>query len=188
MALKLNTVLVSTRPGRIGDRIAAWFDGFAKAHGAFENSLVDLADFKLPIFDEPHHPRMGNYQHAHTKALSAAMDSADAFVFVTPEYNFYAPPSLVNAIGYLWKEWNYKAAGIVSYGGLSGGLRAAQSERLLLSTMRMMPIPEGVAIPFASKLIDANGSFTPSESTESSAKTMLDELARWAGALKPLRG
>ena len=147
MSLKLHTIIASTRPGRIGPSVARWFNDFAAKNSKFDATLVDLADFRLPIFDEPEHPMRQNYKHEHTKKWAASVAAADAVVFVTPEYNYMPPPSLVNAISFLSKEWNYKPAGFVSYGGVSGGLRAAQQARLLASTVKMMPIPEGVPIP-----------------------------------------
>ena len=75
-----------------------------------------------PHRDEPHHPRLGKYQHQHTKDWSATVSRADAFVFVTPEYNYGPAPSLVNAITYLNAEWRYKPAGFVSYGSAGAGI------------------------------------------------------------------
>lgn len=187
MSLKLNVIVCSTRPGRVGMSIGQWFEGYAKAHGGFDVSFVDLADFNLPVFDEPHHPRMKKYEHAHTKAWSASVESADAFVFVTPEYNFGPPPSLVNAMNYLVLEWQNKVAGFVSYGGVSGGLRATQSEKLMMTSFKIMPLPEQVMIPMFPQHLDAEKRFTPNDIHEASAKTMLDELVRWAGALKAMR-
>lgn len=126
MALKLNIIIASTRPGRGGPAVAKWFNDFAKADGKFEPVLVDLADYDLPILDEPNHPRMKKYEHEHTKKWSEIIDLGDAYVFVTPEYDYNAPPSLINALIYLWNEWNYKPASFVSYGGISGGLRAVE--------------------------------------------------------------
>lgn len=185
--MKLNIVICSTRPGRIGPAVARWFLGAAQAHATFEAELVDLADFALPIFDEPHHPRLRNYQHDHTKAWSASVEAADAFVFVTPEYNFSPPPAFVNAFNYLFFEWNHKPASFVSYGGASGGMRAVQMEKLMLTSVKIMPIPEAVAIPMVGQQIDADQVFTPTEGQARAVPGMLDELARWAGALKPLR-
>lgn len=185
--MKLHTIICSTRPNRMGPHIARWFDGVAKAHGAFETELVDLADFALPVFDEPRHPRFRNYEHAHTKAWAASVDAADAFVFVTPEYNYMPPPSFVNAVDYLAFEWAHKPAAFVSYGGPSGGLRAVQMEKLMLVGLKVMPIPEGVAIPMFSQQIDAEKGFTANDGQAAAAKAALDELARWAQALKGLR-
>lgn len=186
--MKLNVIICSTRPGRVGPKVANWFHGFAVAHGAFEVKLVDLVDFNLPVFDEPKHPRLSDYQHDHTKAWAASVASGDAYAFVTPEYNYFAPPALVNALTYLSKEWAYKPAGLVGYGGASGGLRAIQAVKPLLTSLRVMPLPESVAAPFVGQMIGDSGIFTPTDAISGSAKTMLDELHRWAVALKPMRG
>jgi NAD(P)H-dependent FMN reductase len=183
---KLSVVIGSTRPGRVGLPIGHWFFERAKSHGKFEVDLVDLKDLNLPLLDEPKHPRFAEYEHEHTKAWSAIVKASDAFVFVTPEYNYSAAPALLNAIDYLFHEWAYKAAGFVSYGGVSGGVRAAQMTKQPLSTLKVVPIPESVTIPFFSQLID-NGTFRGSEALEKSSVTMLDELLRWTEALAVLR-
>src|SRR6476646_7299425 len=118
--------VVSTRKGRSGAAIARWFVERAKQHRKFDGELIDLQAVNLPLVDEPNHPRLRQYQHAHTKAWSATVARADAYVFVTPEYNFSAPPSLINALDYLYSEWHYKAVAFVSYGGVSGGTRSVQ--------------------------------------------------------------
>lgn len=186
MTFKLHTIVGSTRPGRVGPTIAKWFNEFAAEHGKFEPVLVDLADFKLPVFDEPEHPMRQNYKNAHTKAWAESVSSADAFVFVTPEYNYGPPPALLNALNYLSLEWNYAPAGFVSYGGISGGLRAVQVEKQIVTTLKMMPIPEGVPMPMVFPHIE-NGVLKPLDIYKTSAATMLDELYKWTDALKPLR-
>lgn len=187
MKPKLHVVIASTRPGRVGPSVARWFDDFARQHGQFEVRLVDLADFKLPIYDEPQHPAMQQYKHAHTKAWSANVAEADAFVFVTPEYNFNPTPSFVNALNYVYREWNYKACGFVSYGGVSGGLRAVQSAKLLVTTLKMMPMVEGVALPMVGQMLDEQGAFVSNQLVDHSAQQMLNELFKWTGALASLR-
>lgn len=188
MALRLNVIICSTRPGRGGPKVAKWFREIAVEHGKFDAVLVDLADFELPVFDEAKHPRLQQYEHAHTKRWSASVAAADAFAFVSPEYNYFAPPALVNAMTYLFNEWAYKPAGLVSYGGVSGGLRAAQAEKLLMTSLKIMPLPEGVPVHMFSQYIGEDGVFRPTEGIANNAKTMLDELHRWAEALKPMRG
>jgi NAD(P)H-dependent FMN reductase len=184
---KLHVVVGSTRPGRAGEPIAKWFFDAAKRHGKFEVELVDLAEFALPLLDEPHHPRLRKYERDHTKRWSASAAAADAFVFVAPEYNFSAPPALVNALDFLFHEWAYKPCSFVSYGGVSGGLRSVQVLKQVVTSLRMMPIPEAVTIPFfANHLKD--GAFVPNEANEKAVAPMLDELLRWANALIPLRG
>ena len=153
----------------------------------FYGDNLALKSINLPLYDEPNHPQRQNYVHEHTKAWAASVAAADAFVFVTPEYNYGTPPSLLNALNYIYKEWNYKPGGIVSYGGVSGGLRAAQALKQTLATLKIVPIPEGVGIPNFPQLIDENGAFKPNDLIATGANTMLDELAKWTGALQALR-
>jgi NAD(P)H-dependent FMN reductase len=184
---KLIVVITSTRPGRAGRPIGDWFFERAKSHGQFEVQLVDLKEIGLPLLDEPKHPRFREYEHEHTRRWSATVDASDAFVFVVPEYNFSAPPALLNALDYLFHEWAYKPAGFVSYGGVSGGIRSVQMSKLLLTSLKIVPIPESVSVVYHQKLMQPDGSFPGSEAFDTAAATMLDELHRWAGALKALR-
>ena len=187
--LLLQIIIVSTREGRAGLPVAKWFNEYAVHHGKFEIELIDLAEVNLPMLDEPNHPRLHQYQHVHTKAWSATIARGDAYVFVTPEYNYSVPPSLINALDYLYEEWAYKPAAFVSYGGISGGLRSVQMAKQTVTTLRMMPIPEGVPVPFFAQAIDKEaGTFKPNELHEKSANTMLNELLGWAEALRPMRG
>ena len=187
MKPKLQVIICSTRPGRVGPSVARWFDGFAREHDQFEVELVDLADFDLPVYDEPVHPAMQDYKHEHTKKWSRSVQSADAYAFVMPEYTFSPPQALVNALDYVYKEWNYKPCGIVSYGGASGGLRAAQAVKLQITTLKMVPMFEGVMVPMVSKQIDDDGTFHSNELIDKSAKSLLDELLLWARGLKAMR-
>jgi len=184
--LQLNIVIASTRPGRIGESVGTWFHEFARQHGNFNVHWADLAEFDLPLFDEPYHPRLQKYQHEHTRRWAQSVDAADAYVFVVPEYNFGPTPALLNALNYVYREWCYKPAGFVSYGGLSGGMRSVQMTKLTLTTLKVMPLFEQVAIPMVSDFME-DGRFAASDQHEKSAKTMLDELGRWAEALEPMR-
>jgi NAD(P)H-dependent FMN reductase len=184
--LELAVVIASTRPGRAGLPIGTWVHAFAQEHGKLQAKLVDLAEVNLPLLDEPNHPNLRQYTKDHTKAWSATITAADAFVFVIPEYNYSAPPALLNAIDYLFHEWNYKPVGLVSYGGPSGGIRSAQMVKQVVTAVRMVPLVEAVSIPFFRKNLE-EGAFKPTEAHEKSATAMLDELARWADALKVLR-
>lgn len=183
----LQVVVGSTRPGRRGIAVATWFAEFARQHTGFDVEILDLAAFDLPVFDEPNHPRMQKYTQQHTKDWSAAVSRADAFVFVTPEYNHSFPGSLKNALDYLSVEWADKAAGIVSYGGVSAGLRAATALKPVLAALRMVPVVEAVSIPFFAQFLDDDDEFAANAELEAGAKSMLDELLRLTGALKQLR-
>ena len=185
---KLGVIVGSVREGRAGLPIAQWFIDRARAHGGFDVSLIDLKEVGLHLLDEPHHPRLRQYQQETTKAWSATVSALDAFVFVTAEYNHGAPPALVNALDHLSLEWNYKAAGLVSYGGVSGGIRAVQLLKPMLLSLKVVPVVEAVPIPFFSQMMDKeSGTFKGSEILEKGAVTMLDELKRWDTALATLR-
>ncbi len=184
---RLHVVVASTRPGRVGLPVGEWIYQRAVEHGGFEVEWVDLAEVDLPFYDEPEHPRLQRYQHQHTKAWSARVERADAFVFVTPEYNFGFTAPLKNAIDFLHREWAYKPAGIVSYGGVAAGTRAAQMLKQVLTTLKMTPMVEAVSIPFVKQFLDEDGRIRANETMEQAADAMLDELARWERQLRPLR-
>jgi NAD(P)H-dependent FMN reductase len=183
----LRIIIGSTRPGRVGPAVAAWITQRAEEHGGFDVQVTDLAELNLPIFNEPNHPRLKQYAHQHTKDWSALVEGSDAFVFVTPEYNYAFNAALKNAIDYLFGEWNHKAAGIVSYGGIAAGTRATQMLKQVLTALKIMPVPEAVNIPFVREFLDEDGRFKPNEAMEASATAMLDELLRWTESLRPLR-
>jgi len=187
MSLKLNVIVTSIRPGRIGPKIGRWVADFAKENSDFEVNLVDLADFELPLLDEPKHPAMQDYQHEHTKRWSAVNADADAYVFVSPEYDYFPAASTVNAIQTLHAEWKRKPVGLVGYGGMSGGVRAMQTTKVLMSAAGMMPLPQEVPIPFVFNFIDEAGSFEPAPEVVQGATGMFAELASWAEALKGAR-
>ncbi|HTN35131.1 MAG TPA: NADPH-dependent FMN reductase, partial [Marinobacter sp.] len=126
-------------------------------------------------------------ENAHTKAWSESVAAADAYIFVTPEYNYSPPPSLVNALNYVYREWNYKPCGFVSYGGVSGGLRAVQAAKLQITTLKMMPMVEGVMVQMVANHIDKKGVFLSNELIDRSAVTLLDELLRWTNGFKAMR-
>jgi NAD(P)H-dependent FMN reductase len=149
--------------------------------------LIDLAEVNLPLLDEIAHPRLQEYQHEHTKRWSAIVDAADAFVFITPEYDYFPSAALVNAIQYLAIEWNRKPAGIVSYGGISGGLRAAQILRQLLVNLNVHPLPQVVPIPNFPQFIGDDQVFRPNPPMSQGMTAMLNELSLWARALHGLR-
>jgi len=183
----LTIIIGSTRPGRAGAPIAQWFAARAKDHGGFDVNVVDLAEVDLPLLDEPNHPRLRQYTRQHTKDWSAIVDAADAFVFVTPEYNYGYPASLKNAIDYLHHEWQHKPVGFVSYGGVAAGTRAVQQLKQVVTTLRMLPVFDSVNIPFHTQFLDSDGTFQANAVMEQAAGTMLDELVRTEAALRPLR-
>lgn len=187
MQLKLKIIIGSTRPGRVGPTVAKWVEEVATRHAKFDVELLDLADFKLPLLDEAAHPAMQKYEHQHTKDWSKAIGSADAYIFVTPEYDYFTPAALVNAIQVLSREWAYKAAGVVSYGGISGGLRSAQVLRGLLGNVNIHSLPQVVPVPRVSQFIGEDGVLQANDPMDDGLVKQLDELHKWSTALKTLR-
>jgi NAD(P)H-dependent FMN reductase len=183
----LQIIIASTRPGRAGLPIGRWFAARAEADGRFDVDVVDLAALGLPFMDEPNHPRLRRYTHQHTRDWSARVDRADAFVFVTPEYNHGLSAPLKNAIDYLHAEWRHKPVGFVSYGGVAAGMRAVEQTRQVVGALRMVPVGEAVTIPFFQQFIDEDGAVHANEPMEQAARAMLDELVRMEEALRPLR-
>jgi NAD(P)H-dependent FMN reductase len=183
----LAIVVASTRPGRAGLPIAEWFRDRAAEHGEFTIDFVDLLEVGLPFLDEPHHPRLRQYTHQHTKDWSARIDAADAFVFVHPEYNYGYPAPLKNAIDFLHQEWQHKPVGFVSYGGVAAGTRAVQQLKQVVTTLKMHPLFEAVNIPFHTQFLDEEGRVQANEVMEQAAEAMLDELVVSERILRPRR-
>jgi len=184
----LGVIVSSTRTGRAGLPIAEWFIGMATKDGRFDVQMLDLKAIDLPMLEEPNHPRLGDYTNPKTREWSALVSPMDAFVFVTPEYNHGCPPALLNALDHLFAEWQYKPVGFVSYGGLSGGIRAVHMIRSVLTILKLVSIPEVVNVPFFSQHLDkASGKFVGTDVHEKAATLMLTELLRWTGALAVLR-
>ena len=184
---KLVVMIGSTRPGRAGLPIAEWFIARAKAHGAFDVQVVDLAELNLPFFNEPNHPRLRKYVHQHTKDWSATIDAMDALVIVTPEYNYGYGAPVKNAIDYLHEEWKNKPVGFVSYGGVAAGTRAVQQLKQVVTALKMLPLFEAVNIPFHTQFIDDEGRVQANDVMTQAASDMLDVLVKTEIALRPLR-
>jgi NAD(P)H-dependent FMN reductase len=183
----LQIIIASTRPGRVGPSVAAWINERAVAHGGFDVELIDLAEVNLPMFDEPKHPRFGEYVHQHTKDWSATVSRGDAFIFVMPEYNYGFNAALKNALDYLNKEWAGKVVGFASYGGVAAGTRAVQMLKPVLGALRLVAINDAVHIPFVAQFLDENRKLQPNEIMDKAATLMLDQLVAWSAALQPIR-
>jgi NAD(P)H-dependent FMN reductase len=184
---RLLVILVSARPGRLGAPIADWVIEAAKAEGTFEPVLADLAEINLPAYNEPNKPFTGVYMYDYTKAWSALVDSADAFVVVMAEYNHGFPGALKNAVDYLSKEWARKPLAFVSYGGIAGGTRAVEAFLPIATFLKMTPTNANVILPFAEGDLTDEGAFEPPERTASSAVAMLRELDDLRKLLAPAR-
>lgn len=189
MSTKVLVIIATTRPGRLGSAVAAWFtDTVADMSGpsGVGIEVVDLAEVDLPFLDEPEHPSQGAYVHEHTRAWSRRIAAADAFVIVTPEYNYGMPAVLKNALDYLAAEWAWKPVAFISYGNTSAGTRSVQMTKQVVTTLRMVPIGATVALRIADAVED--GRVSVSETTEAAARNVLTELVRVDHALRSLRG
>lgn len=185
--INLRIVIGSTRPSRKGIVLADWITKLATEHGQFNVKVLDLKAINLPFMDEPHHPRLKQYEHEHTKQWSSEIEGADAFIFVSPEYNHGFAAPLKNAIDYLFFEWQYKPVGCVTYGGISGGIRAMQMIKPVATALNMMPLVEAVNVPYFTKLINKENQFEATEDHIKTANAMFASLAHWSAAMKMLR-
>ena len=183
--IRIGIIIGSTRPGRNGEAVGHWVHGIATKRSDAQFELVDLKDFNLPLLDEAVPASMGQYSQEHTKAWAAKIDSFDAFVFVTPEYNHGTSGALKNAIDYVYREWNNKAAGFVSYGS-AGGARAVEQLRLIMGELQ---VADGRAQVMLSLFTDFENFsvFKPAPKHEKSVNNMLDQVIAWGGAVKALR-
>jgi NAD(P)H-dependent FMN reductase len=183
--LRIAIILGSTRPGRRTEPVARWVLDHARQRGDAEYELVDIAEFDLPLLDEPVPPSQHKYSKDHTKRWSEKIASFDGYVFVTPEYNHSTSGALKNAIDFLYSEWNNKAAGFVSFGS-SGGTRAVEHLRLIMGELQVADVRSQVALSLFTDFENFSA-FKPQALHEKSLKSMLDQLVAWSGAMKTVR-
>jgi NAD(P)H-dependent FMN reductase len=182
--LKIAVVVGSTRPGRSGAAVAAWVHAQASKQPGADYEIVDLETVDLPLLDEAVPALMGAYQHQHTKDWAATVARFDGFVFVTPEYNHSTSPALLNALDYVYGEWNNKAAAFVSY-GTSYGVRAVEHLRGVVGELQMADIRNQVRFNLPGNFPERV--FTPAPEHEKQAADLFDQLEAWAGALRSIR-
>lgn len=182
---KILVVLGTTRPTRLGTKVADWFMEATKQHPDMEYEFVDLVDLDLPLLNEPELASSGKYQYDYTKKWSEKVASADGFIFITPEYNHSYPAALKNAIDYLYHEWVKKPVAFVGYGG-HYGLRSVEHLRAVGIQLQMAPINPQVEINHFAQM-DENGTFKATEKNAREAKNMLIDLQWWSEALSAAR-
>ena len=177
----------STRPGRQSLSVAQWVLGLAQARNDGNTyEVVDIADYNLPIWDEPQSPSFGVYTHEYSQKWAAKISEFDGFVFVTPEYNHAAPASLTNALTYLKHEWANKAAGFVSYGS-AGGVRAVENLRVIFGELAIATVRSSPALGLFDDFTNFT-TFTPREALHAPLiNAMISEVIAWTDALAPLR-
>lgn len=183
--LKVGIIIGSTRPGRKAEAVARWAHGIAAKRSDASFEVVDIAAFDLPLLDEAMPPIMNQYTKPHTKAWAAKIGSFDAFVFVTPEYNHSTSGALKNAIDFLYREWNDKAAGFVGYGGV-GGTRAVEHLRLVMGEIKVAAVRSQVALSMHTDFEDYT-TLKPGPHQAAAVNSMLDDLVAWGQALQAMR-
>jgi NAD(P)H-dependent FMN reductase len=183
--VKIGIIVGSTRPGRKADAVAQWVFEIAKKRSDAEFEVVDIQTFNLPLLDEPVPPSMDKYSKPHTKAWAAKIATFDGFVFVTPEYNHATSGALKNAIDFLYKEWNNKAAGFVGYGSVNG-VRAVENLRLIMGELMIADVRAQVGLSLFNDFENFT-TFKPGPRKEGEVSAMLDQLIPWARALQTLR-
>ena len=183
--LKIGIILGSTRPGRNGEQVARWVLEQAQQRSDATFELIDLLDYNLPHLDEAVPASAGRYANDHTKAWAAKIDSLDGFVFVTPEYNHSTSGALKNALDFIYREWNNKAAGIVSYGA-SGGMRAAEHLRLILGELQIADVRAQLALSLVHDF-EAYSTLVPTAEHATRLAAELDQVVSWSGALQGVR-
>ncbi|PXX68777.1 NAD(P)H-dependent FMN reductase [Nocardia tenerifensis] len=172
--VKVAVIVGSTRTGRFGPTVSAWFVEHARRRGDVTLDLIDLAEDRLS-------------EHVSGTSISARLAAADGFVVVTPEYNHSYPAPLKSAIDSHYTEWQAKPIGFVSYGGVSGGLRAVEHLRHVFAELHAVTVRDTVSFHGAAQLFDATGNPTDPAAPAAAADQLLDQLHWWASALRTAR-
>ncbi|MDG4765863.1 NAD(P)H-dependent oxidoreductase [Solwaraspora sp. WMMD406] len=181
--LRLTVIIGSAREGRSGPAVARWFVDEARAFGLFDVDVLDLADVELPL-SMTQHPAP---QDAQVLAdVAGRLTSADAFVVITPEYNHSFTAPLKNLIDWHRTQWQAKPVAFVSYGGLSGGLRAVEQLRQVFAELHAATIRDTVSFHAVWEQFGPDGNLRTSDAA-TPAKVMLEKLIWWAAALKDAR-
>ena len=183
--IKVAIIVGSTRPGRKAEAVARWVHERASGRGNAEYQIVDVAEFELPLLDEPIPPSLGQYTHEHTKRWAREIATYDAFIFVTPEYNHSTSGALKNAIDFIYAEWNNKAAAFVSYGSALG-TRAVEHLRGIMGEIQIADVRAHVGL----SLFDDFENFTefkPRDLHLPALDTLLDQVVGWGESLKGYR-
>jgi NAD(P)H-dependent FMN reductase len=148
---KSNVVIIvgSVREGRFGPVVASWVADRARRHGAFQVTVIDLADVDIPLSLPAVPPKYAGDAYPRPLGMgpvTAALDGADAFIIVTPEYNHSYPASLKALIDWQFTQWTAKPVAFVSYGRCGGqsACRAPPGERAHRAACRDHPGWTGV--------------------------------------------
>jgi NAD(P)H-dependent FMN reductase len=191
--LNLQIILGSIRPTRQVERVAPWVTNRAVAHGAFQVEVIDLRDWPLPHFAE-HLGSIGDfadptYSDPLVKRWNAKIREADAYLFVTPEYNHSVPGVLKNAIDSVFVSFGFRDKPVAGVGysvGIAAGTRALEHLALIMIETEAAPIRNSVLIPKVGEAFDEAGN-PADRATEVALQIVLDDLAWWGHMLRESR-
>lgn len=185
---KLVIVVGSVREGRFGPVVAEWVAEQARLRGGFDVDVVDLAEFDVPLTLPAVSPKAAGADYprpAGLAGLTSALEGADAFIVVTPEYNHSYPASLKAAIDWHFTQWTAKPVAFVSYGGAAGGRHAVLHLQNVLTELHAVTVRDGLVFPNYFTAWQDGRPLDPAAAGY--AKTLLDQLTWWAGALHAAR-
>ena len=165
--LRVAVILASVREGRFGPVVADWVTERVREQGGMTPDLIDLED----------HPAGG-------QDFARRVGEVDAVVIVTPEYNHSFPGPLKTAVDSLRGEWFAKPVAFVSYGGVSGGLRAVEQLRVVFAELHAVTVRETVSFAFAHTRFDGDGRPKEEELVNQAAERLLRNLGWWARHLR----
>ncbi|MEU4490290.1 NAD(P)H-dependent oxidoreductase [Streptomyces purpurascens] len=180
--LHVTLVVGSNRHGRFGPVVADWLLERLRDRDDLVAEVVDVAETELPMSFEPTPEAT-----AALSGITPKLARADAFVILTPEYNHSFPAGLKNLVDWHFAEWRAKPVALVSYGGLSGGLRAVEHLRQVFAELHAVTVRDTVSFHNAGASFDDKGVLRDPAGPDAAAKTMLDQLVWWGEALRQAR-
>lgn len=176
--LHVALVIGSNRHGRFGPVVADWLLDRLRDRDDLVPEIVDVAGTNLPMTMAP-----SPEATAALASVTPKLASADAFVVLTPEYNHSYPAGLKNLIDWHFTEWQAKPVALVSYGGISGGLRAVEHLRQVFAELHAVTVRDTVSFHNAGGAF-ADGRPKDPSGPDAAAKTMLDQLVWWGRVLR----
>lgn len=179
-AIHLALIYGSAREGRFCDTVAGWAIRQLEGDSRFKLTVIDPAALGPLTWDmKPDSPQR--------LALTEKIGQADAFLVVTPEYNHGYPAALKHVIDAVYAEWQAKPVAFISYGGMSGGLRAVEQLRQVFAELHAVTMRDSVALPNTRELFDDNGQLIEPEGPARTLAFVMSRLHWWAVALRNAR-
>lgn len=175
-------VIGSARKGRVADRITSYVQAEIEKRSDINPTIVDLAESKLPFFDNELSPSDEGYTitDPNIQVWSQHVTAADAVIFITPEYNHSLSAIQKNAIDSLFKEWNDKPIALVAYGWY-GGANAVATVKELAPVIKANLLSEPAQLGFK-KDVDVDGTIIDATAVEQKIQTVLGQVVEATNA------